>query len=414
MASIIGTLSIKNFAFRFTFILLFLNAIAAVPGRELDSMLAALRTRGYSLFCNAIVTTDLYYEVLSGASFTFFAPTDSSLFALDMSATALDYVNSLRYHVVPRRLDLGDLRSLPSGSTLRTLMPRHEIRIERRPLSDILAADGIELVVPGLFYGRDIAVHGLGGILNFRSQIGLHHKYPPPQVSFHLHPPPPPAGYNQSPRWNYTVSHGLPDVDGHHAPPPDNNPSTDGGAESRRVASPVTKSATFNQFPPVQSPEQAGSPVETWPANALLPESSAVPNLAPDREPPAPSMPKDADSATPPWIGNTRARVESPSTELSGFPSLEGGELSLVGGPEPKSEVYSNSPPMVLPPAEEAVDGITDAMTEILRPFDQEIIDCQVNEGVSSLGHGIQSGYVAQQYYSSAPTCGRTKPAKFT
>ncbi|KAK3009495.1 hypothetical protein RJ639_013860 [Escallonia herrerae] len=121
-------------------------------------MLAVLRARCYNLFANAITTSDLQYEILTGASYTFFAPTDSTLFASDMTATASDYVSGLRSHAVPRRLSLADLLGLPP-----TLMPNHAIRVERRP--DIITVDGVVIVVPGMFYGRNVAVHGQGGAL---------------------------------------------------------------------------------------------------------------------------------------------------------------------------------------------------------------------------------------------------------
>ncbi|KAG5516134.1 hypothetical protein RHGRI_036996 [Rhododendron griersonianum] len=59
-------------------------------------MLTTLRTRDYTLFANAIFATNLFPDVLAVTSFTFFAPTDSSLHALDMAATAEDYVVETR------------------------------------------------------------------------------------------------------------------------------------------------------------------------------------------------------------------------------------------------------------------------------------------------------------------------------
>lgn len=143
-------------------------------------MINALRARGYNLFGNAIITSDLNYEILSGTSFTLFAPTDSSLFALDMTATASDYITALHFHVVPRRFSLSDLRNIPSGASLRSLDPSHDIVLESRGSlanDDVMSVDGIAITVPDLFDGRDIVVHGLGGII--RSQIGSNQGPPP-------------------------------------------------------------------------------------------------------------------------------------------------------------------------------------------------------------------------------------------
>ncbi|KAG4915362.1 hypothetical protein JHK87_052919 [Glycine soja] len=79
--------------------------VRSIPNREFDSMLNTVRARGYDLFCNAIVTSDLKIDILSDANssrdaFTFFAPTDASLFALDMTLTASSYT---RHSPFPRR-----------------------------------------------------------------------------------------------------------------------------------------------------------------------------------------------------------------------------------------------------------------------------------------------------------------------
>ncbi|GMP48939.1 hypothetical protein CsSME_00016112 [Camellia sinensis var. sinensis] len=101
-------------------------------------MLAVLRTRGYNLFCNKLTTSDLYFNLLAGTSFTVFVPTDSSLFALDMTSSASVYITALRYHIIPLRLSLADLQNLTSGSILPTLLPIHDIQVQRRPESESL------------------------------------------------------------------------------------------------------------------------------------------------------------------------------------------------------------------------------------------------------------------------------------
>ncbi|KAJ1419936.1 FAS1 domain [Sesbania bispinosa] len=145
--------------------------VSCIPSREFDSMLDTLRARGYDLFCNAIVTSDLQIDLTNNhtRSFTFFAPTDASLFALDMTQTASSYTDTLRFHIVPRRLSLAHLRLLPDGYSLPTLLPQRSLLLTRRPASSIMDVGGVRIAFPGIFYGRDVAVHGLAGILSLRS-----------------------------------------------------------------------------------------------------------------------------------------------------------------------------------------------------------------------------------------------------
>ncbi|KAG5516133.1 hypothetical protein RHGRI_036996 [Rhododendron griersonianum] len=124
-------------------------------------MLTTLRTRDYTLFANAIFATNLFPDVLAVTSFTFFAPTDSSLHALDMAATAEDYVVTLHCHIVPAasQSSISDLFLPPLRIT--TLDSNHDvIQVQRRPVSDIIFVDGVDLVVPDLFYGGEVVVHG--------------------------------------------------------------------------------------------------------------------------------------------------------------------------------------------------------------------------------------------------------------
>lgn len=154
-------------------LLIFTNTVlvTAVPEREYYSMLSALRFRGYHLFANAITTTDLRYDILTGSNFTFFAPIDSALYSLDMSMSAADYTMALRFHGVPHRLSLPDLRMLPYGSnSFPSLVRGHEIHIVNPLLLPFpVVVEGIDIAFPGLFYDEHIAVHGLEGIIDFRS-----------------------------------------------------------------------------------------------------------------------------------------------------------------------------------------------------------------------------------------------------
>uniref|UniRef100_A0A6N2L6Y6 FAS1 domain-containing protein n=1 Tax=Salix viminalis TaxID=40686 RepID=A0A6N2L6Y6_SALVM len=102
---------------------------ATLTDQQLELALLSLRSHGYTLFPNAISTSDLRFHLLNQTSnatstFTLFSPPDSLLFSVDLSSTASHYTKSLFLHVSPSRLSISDL-----------------------------------------FLGPDIAVHGLDGIL---------------------------------------------------------------------------------------------------------------------------------------------------------------------------------------------------------------------------------------------------------
>ncbi|KAL4556071.1 hypothetical protein LXL04_038711 [Taraxacum kok-saghyz] len=144
--------------------------VSAVRESELNVVFGVLRGRGYHLFANAIATSDIHYDIKSNGNFTLFAPINSALFAIDMTMAASNYVEAVRYHVVPRRMSISDLLSLPPGAnSIPTLMPGQNIVVEqRRDPRSLITVGGVDIVVPGMFYGREIAVHGLDGILEFR------------------------------------------------------------------------------------------------------------------------------------------------------------------------------------------------------------------------------------------------------
>ncbi|KAK1440319.1 hypothetical protein QVD17_06144 [Tagetes erecta] len=144
--------------------------VTSVRESELTVMFGVLRARGYHLFANAIATSDVHYDLKSDGNFTLLAPINSALFALDMIMPATNYVTALRYHVLPRRMSMIDLLNLPpSENSVPTLVPGRDIHVEqRRSVRSLITIGGVDIVVPGMFYGRDMAVHGLGGILEYR------------------------------------------------------------------------------------------------------------------------------------------------------------------------------------------------------------------------------------------------------
>jgi hypothetical protein len=92
---------------------------ASLTDQELDFALSSLRSYGYTLFPNAISTSDLCLQLLNQSSnatststFTLFCPPDSLLYSVDLASTAPHYTKSLFLHVSPSRLSTSDLRNL--------------------------------------------------------------------------------------------------------------------------------------------------------------------------------------------------------------------------------------------------------------------------------------------------------------
>ncbi|CAA2982732.1 Hypothetical predicted protein [Olea europaea subsp. europaea] len=253
--------------------LLFVLFLAAavttgVEEDELESMLAILRVRGYALFSNAIATSDIIYEIFnSNSSFTFFAPTDSNLYAIDMINTASDYTSVLRCHVVPLRLTLNELRRLPFGYGLDTLVKYHVIKVSHRSGSlisdnDAINLDGVEVVLPGLFYSRDIAVHGLGGMLNCL-KTGFGSGQDSPSAA-----PSEPPIYSPVINGIGAAPHGT-NFAGFHEPP------------YNAIESPVPEPAVFGRYSPANSPE-----ISLPPADSLINHRNFTPIVNNTAEPP--------------------------------------------------------------------------------------------------------------------------------
>ncbi|KAE8691225.1 putative Citrate-binding protein precursor [Hibiscus syriacus] len=158
-------------------IFLLLAAAAATAGlttKELDAALLALQSRGYTLFPNAITTSDLQARLLSSQNssiFTLFAPPDSLLFSLDLLSSARLYTFSLFLHVAPHFLSSADLLVLPRPTFIDTLFPNRRLFVEHTMSTRngtallTVTVDGVVVSVPDLFIGSNLAVHGLDGIL---------------------------------------------------------------------------------------------------------------------------------------------------------------------------------------------------------------------------------------------------------
>lgn len=294
------------------------TTVVSVEEDELESMLNVLRSRGHNLFSNAISTSDIIYEAISGKSFTFFAPTDSALFTLDMISTASDYISTLRCHVIPIRLLYPELRRLPSGSSLPTLVKNHrailrlDTRRSRTSSDDCITIDGVCIALPDLFYSRNLAVHGLRGNLNCTlvqdSTTGNQSSPSPAPGSVishsregnrrHTHPPPP---LNFS---SETGSNTSENVQNPEVPSPSaTNLHDDHGCSSPVVSEGQAKpSPVVGGFPPSHSPAHANLPPQVFSACDLWSDAptSSVPSPSPEPGPQPEFSENDDPMAFPP------------------------------------------------------------------------------------------------------------------
>lgn len=165
-----------------TFLLLLPSLSLSVSESSLNAAITSLRSNSYTLFGNAILTSDLYTDLLSNnsSSYTLFAPTDPSLFTLDISTRADLYVSSLRRHVA-----IGHLQSLtpPFPDSLPSLLPDHPVSLSLINGSGIVTANGVVIIAPRIFDGPDLTVHGLAGMLPVRFAY-------PPSIAPTLSSPP--------------------------------------------------------------------------------------------------------------------------------------------------------------------------------------------------------------------------------
>ncbi|MFQ6655957.1 hypothetical protein Gotur_026269 [Gossypium turneri] len=167
----------ENFSSKPTIVILLLLttvSTADLTSKELDAAIVALQSRGYTLFPNAISTSDLQVRLLSSQNssiFTLFAPPDSLLFSLDLLSSARLYTFSLFLHVSPHFLSSSDLLALPRPAFIDTLLPNRRLFVEHAMSTRngtallTVSVDGVVVSVPDLFLGSNIVVHGLDGIL---------------------------------------------------------------------------------------------------------------------------------------------------------------------------------------------------------------------------------------------------------
>ncbi|KAJ4827771.1 hypothetical protein Tsubulata_020872, partial [Turnera subulata] len=155
-------------------LLLSTTTTGATTDQELDAALSALRSHGFTLFANAVATSDLRFLLLlpsSSATFTLFSPPDHLLYSLDLASPADHYTRSLLLHVSPTLLRISSLGSAASASPGRcfidTLAPHGRLLVEESKalvngtVLESVSVNRVRVSVPDLFVGSGIVVHGL-------------------------------------------------------------------------------------------------------------------------------------------------------------------------------------------------------------------------------------------------------------
>ncbi|CAI9103936.1 OLC1v1002532C1 [Oldenlandia corymbosa var. corymbosa] len=316
------------------FLFIVSTTVLSVHDDELESMLNLLRGRGYNLFSNAISTSDIFYEVLSGDSFTFFAPTDSSLFTLDMTNTASEYISALRCHIIPLRVLFPELRRLPSGSSLPTLVKNHRatVRLENPTSDSFITVDGVRVVLPDLYYSRNIAVHGLRGNLNCASVQDSRSHSPTGNRNA------PPPSFNSPAEIGPNLTATGVDT---KAPSPSPASSLDDFLNSPVANEGLGKPSPLNFSEYIQSPSPIGGDYQDF--SSAEPEPPVGGGLPPSYSPAEPNLPPQISPAYNLWLRPPTSTVSAPSSEA---------------GPAP--EFSENDDPMAFPPS--AIESQADHM----------------------------------------------------
>ncbi|CAN1813104.1 Fasciclin-like arabinogalactan protein 19 [Linum perenne] len=246
----------------------------AIPTESLDYILYFLRSRGNSLFANAISTSDLLFDVLSLPSLTLLPPSDSSLFSLDMTESPAFYLAALRLHVIPFRIDF---RFLQNNSSVHTLLNSRRLHATRDTNNlSVLLLDGVQVLFPPLYYQSNVAVYALRGMLPPRPAS------PPPFQWFR----PPRAGPRNR---SQTV---VPS----RRPVPFNRPifsrvPSSGGMNFQSTPSPFNhKFVVSPAANPMVSPVPAGYPVLDFPHNRTD-YHPPIPTILPPVNQEAPAFP---------------------------------------------------------------------------------------------------------------------------
>nr|DAD24942.1 TPA_asm: hypothetical protein HUJ06_026406 [Nelumbo nucifera] len=118
----------------------------------LDDAVTVLRSRGYSVVATSMVVRHKDLTNLTGV--TVFAPSDESLFTLTDG-----FRYDFRYHAVPQLLRLSDLKRLPNGSKIKTLVPGKEIVV--RSVNGVILVNGIKVDSTEIYNNRSVVIIGI-------------------------------------------------------------------------------------------------------------------------------------------------------------------------------------------------------------------------------------------------------------
>ncbi|KAB1221682.1 Fasciclin-like arabinogalactan protein 19 [Morella rubra] len=184
-------------------------------------------------------------------------------------------------HVVPRRLSFSDL-CRHSSSSLPTLLPSCALRVTTRRTSPRpgqptahfnVSVDDVDVVLPGLYYGRYVAIHGLNSILSHRPQSPFPCGSQRPVLSSSRH-----SRFRRKPLQDASVSRRLllrvnrtttvstiiPITDSPQQHYTTASPVPDVAATNRRVDIPLVNHTTaedevIHRYSPAESPRNSGN-----------------------------------------------------------------------------------------------------------------------------------------------------------
>lgn len=189
---------------------------------------------------------------------------------------------------------------MPSQVPFPTLLREQYVSITHRlrgSRSDAISVNGVNVVLPGLYYGRRVAVHGLGGILSLHSPIASPYDSPPPLPPFRPSGPgafPPQIDRGSKENRDFTV----PPADRSIGISPVSPPIIPSNSSNKTVDLP------FNSVFLGPAPERSNFQVQSPATSSVTPSASPgfPPAVARDL---SPSMPNE--NAVTPTIGKAAA-----------------------------------------------------------------------------------------------------------
>ncbi|CAN1141791.1 Fasciclin-like arabinogalactan protein 19 [Linum perenne] len=360
----------------------------SIPTDSLDYILYFLRSRGHSLFANAIATSDLLFDVLALPTATILPPSDPALFAMDMTEFPSFYLAVLRLHVIPFRIDL---RYLQNNASLHTLVSSRRLHSTRSP--DGLRLDGVEVLVPALYDTVNVAVFALNGMLPSRVPRHRNRSVIPrarvPSTITNSPPVPISSGTNFSaPELTGNSSAALSPPEDLIAPPPAFS-APDNGSVLEFPHNGPNRTVHHQRHPPINDeapalpPDDQSSTILTISPSANTAFVSSTPEISGNQYTPAFPPIATADTRLPPVAGDLLLPpINSHTFEPTSAPSPQ--NLSVALTPTLAPAVYEPDDLANPAPVDSAFHDTVAANGDVQRPSAAGWSDRNAGEGSSS------------------------------